>query len=386
VVSSDEGGNFYKVMILQNAPKDPVSGIRILIGLKSYYTRYNPGRKVYIKIAGLSITSKKGNYTLGYLHRNKLAEIPESLLNDFVIRSSVTEEIIPKTLRFTQFTGKELNLLVNCENVQFKYDELSKTFAGEPYDKFSAERIMIQCGDQNTAVLSTSTYAKFKSIPVPENKGTITAILTTDYYNKKYVLVLNHPEILNFTSPDRCDPDFLDCDGNTDGKNIFFFEDFEKIKKTSDLIGLGWNNINRYEGKEKWKKRTVNGNLVMRISAYNTGENPMEVWLITPPVDLTNTIDATLTFQTSASYDNGNILTAWISENFTGNLETTSWKQLKSDISTGPENDQNTEFTSSGKISLSCYTGKVYIAFRYLGGDPGKTTTYDLDNIRINVK
>ncbi len=386
VVSSDESGNFYKTMILQNAAENPESGIRILIDQKSYYTKYNFGRKLYVKVAGMSITAEKGNYTLGYPDKNELTNIPESLLDDFIIRSSVTQEIIPKKLSFSQFNKEHLNQLIQTENVQFKYNEIGKTFAGEVFDKYSAERVITQCSDQNFAVLSTSTYAKFKSVPLPEKKGELTAVLTMDYQNKKTVLVINDPQVINFKELNRCDPDFLDCDGNTDVKNILFYEDFESIKKTNDLLDLGWKNININDGKEKFKKRSVNGNTVMRVSAYGSGENPMEVWLITPEIDLQNTTDATLSFQTGASYDNGTILTTWITDDFTGNTETTSWKQINADISKGPSGNSSSPFTPSGKISLSCYSGKIRIGFRYLGGDPGKTTNYDLDNIKITVK
>ena len=386
VVSSDEAGNFYKTLIIQDAAENPTSGIRVLIDRKSYYTQYNFGRKLYIKVAGMSITAENGNYTLGYQDKNKITEIPETLLDDFIIRSSVTETIIPKKLSFSQFSEKHLNQLIRTENAQFRYDEIGKTFAGEAFDKYSAERLMIQCSDQDFAVLSTSTYAKFKSVPIPENKGCIDAILTMDYSNDKPVLVINDPQGLDFTSADRCDPDFLNCTGDTDGKNILFYEDFEKIKRTNDLLDLDWENINRYGGKEKFKKRSVNGNTVMRISAHGTGENPMEVWLITPETDLQNTTDATLGFQTGASYDNGKILTVWITDDFTGNIESTSWKQINATISEGPSGNSSAPFTSSGKISLNCYSGTIRIAFRYLGGDPGKTTNYDLDHIKITVK
>lgn len=386
VVSSDESGNFYKTLIVQDVPENPGSGIRILIDNKSYYNKYNLGRKLYIKAAGMSITSENGNYTLGYLNKNRIDNIPESLLDDFILRSTVTEEIIPKTLSFSQFTKENLNLLIKTENVQFQYSEIGKTFAGEAYDKYTAERLMTQCSDRDFAVLSTSTYAKFKSVPLPENKGNLVAVLTMDYSNKKNVLVVNNPQLLSFTDPDRCDPDFLNCGGNTDGKNILFYEDFETIKKTNDLLELGWENINRNDGKEKYKKRSVNGNTVMRISAFGTGENPLEAWLITPEIDLTNTNDAALSFQTCASYDNGRILTVWITNDYTGNIETTTWKQIKADISEGPSGNSSAPFTPSGRISLDCYSGKIRIGFRYLGGDPGKTTNYDLDHIRITVE
>ncbi|MEN8124734.1 MAG: DUF5689 domain-containing protein [Bacteroidota bacterium] len=386
VISSDESGNFYKLLILQDKHENPTSGIEILIDLKTYYTKYNFGRKVFIKIAGMSITNENGKYKMGLLDRNQVNEIPESLINDYIIRSSKTEEIIPKQLQFSDFSKENLNTYLQLKNVQFQYDEIGKTIAGEPYDKYSAERKLIQCDNQITTTLSTSTYAKFKSFLIPEKNGLLSAVFTMDFYSEKYVFVLNNLSTIDFTDEKRCDPYFLNCDGNTDSNQILFYENFENIKKTEDLNDLGWTNINANLGNVKFKKRTVNTNGVMRISAYNTQENPLEAWLITPKINLDNTLDAILTFQTNASYDNGTILTAWVSTDFKGDVKNASWQQLNVKISVGPTNTFTSEFTNSGKISLSCLTGDVYIAFKYLGGDPGITTTYDLDNVKIMVK
>ncbi len=386
VISSDESGNFYKLLIVQDKPENPTSGIEVLIDLKTYYTKFNIGRKVYIKMAGMSIINENGKYKIGFLDRNEVSEIPESLIDNFIIRSSISQEITPKQLQFSEFSKNNLNTYIQIQNIQFQYDEIGKTIAGEPYDKYSAERKLIQCDNQITTTLSTSTYAKFKSYIIPENKGFLNAVFTMDYYAEKYVLVLNDLLTFDFTEENRCDPDFLYCDGNTDGEHIIFYEDFENIKKTKDLDDLGWINSNVNLGNEKYNKRTVNTNSVMRISAYNTQENPLEAWLITPPINLDNTTDATLTFQTNASYDNGTILTTWISTDFNGDIKNASWQQLNVNVSVGPTNTFTTDFTNSGNISLSCLTGNVNIAFKYLGSDPGITTTYDIDNVKILVK
>ena len=386
VISSDESGNFYKLLILQDKSENPTSGIEILIDLKSYYTKFNFGRKVYIKIAGMSIINENGKYKMGFLNRNQLSEIPETLIDDYIIRSSISEEIIPKNLQFSEFSKELLNTYIQIKNIQFQYDEIGKTIAGEPYDKYSAERKLIQCNNQITTILSTSTYVKFKSFLIPENKGFLNAVFTMDYYVEKYVLVLNNLSTFDFTEEKRCDPNFLNCDGYTDGDQIIFYEDFENIKKTNDLENLGWINSNINLGNEKFKKRTVNTNGIMRISAYNTQENPLEVWLITPQINLDNVKDATLTFQTNASYDNGTILTAWISTDFNGDIKNANWQQLDVNISVGPTNTFITDFTNSGKISLSCLTGNINVAFKYLGGDPGISTTYDIDNVKVTVK
>ena len=384
VISSDESGNFYKSIIIQDDFENSTAGIELLIDMKDYYTKFNFGRKIYIKIAGLSIENINGKYRIGYLSKNSIEEIPESLINDFIIRSTEIINIQPIQVSIADFSEEIIGTYIELQNMQFKKNEIGNTFAGEQYDKFSSERVMIQCDNQLTTVLSTSTYSSFKSNLLSDKKGSIAGILTKDYYNEKFVLVINDPSTIEFINSDRCDPNFLVCNGDlSEGKNLIFFENFQEIKKTSDLEDLGWTNENTYLGNEKFNKRSSQGNVSMQISAYNTGENPLEAWLITPPINFDNTTNEVLSFDTKASYDNGTILTAWVSTDFKDNINEATWQQLDVKISVGPGNSYVNDYISSGEISLDCLEGNVFIAFKYLGGDPGISTTYDIDNIKI---
>ena len=120
----------------------------------------------------------------------------------------------------------------------------------------------------------------------------------------------------------------------------------------------------------------------MRISAYNTNESPLEAWLVTPEIQLTEAYDEILSFDILSSYDNGLLLSVYVTQNFTGDIGTTEWIPLDANIPLGPSSANSTVFKNS-KINLSCLTGSVWIGFRYLGSAPDKTTTYDLDNVRI---
>ncbi len=384
VISSDEGGNFYKKMIIQDKNENPTSGIEVLIDLRAYFTKFNFGRKIYIKMAGLSVTNDDGKYIIGYNVRNEIEVIPEYLIDDFIVRSGTTENIISKPITLTDFNNEDIGIYIQLKDVQFRNDEIGKTYAGETYDEFDGERVLVQCDSRISTILSTSTFSDFKSNLIPAQRGDIQAVLTKDYYSEKYILVLNNLSSVDFVDEDRCDPEFLNCAGETNNsQQIIFYEDFENINKTKDLEELGWTNINMNFGKEKYKKSSFDGNNNMRISAYNSEENPLEVWLVSPAINFDNSEDEILTFDTKASYDNGTILTAWVSTDFSENIEKATWQQLDVKISVGPSSTYGTDYISSGKISLSCLSGKVYIALRYLGGDPGIGTTYDIDNFKI---
>jgi len=384
VISSDEAGNFYKTLILQDNYENPSAGIEMSIDLKSYFTKYNFGRKVLIKMAGLSIANNEGKYIIGYLIKNKIEAIPEPLLNSYIIRTQETESIIPKKTSLTQLKNHSIGTYIQLENLQFRNDEVGKTFAGESFDEFNGDRILIQCENQINTILSTSTFSDFKSNLISDKKGTLSAVFTKDYYAKKHVLVLNDLTSFDFIEDERCDPSFLICDSNiTNGSKLIFYENFQEVKKTKDLEALGWTNINAYLGNEKFNKRTSQGNVSMQISAYNSGENPLEAWLITPVINLDNSSNEILTFDTKASYDNGTILTAWVSTDFNKNISDATWQQLNVKISVGPGNTYVNDYISSGEINLECLDGDVFIALKYLGGDPGVSTTYDVDNFKI---
>ncbi len=384
VISSDEAGNFYKTLIIQDNFENPTTGIEIMIDQKALFTKYHFGRKLFVKIAGLSIMNDEGKYKLGYLLKDKVGVIPSSMVDEFIIRSMETKEIIPKKIDIDEFSDSQIGTYIQIENIQFKKDEIGRTYAGEPFDEFNGERIIEQCSSQWNAILSTSTYSDFKSNLISDKTGMISAVLTKDFYGEEFVLLLNDPSGIELLNSERCDPEYLTCEGNLESdQNILFYEDFDMMKNAKDLEEMGWLNHNLNFGNGKFKKRSKNGNVYMQISAYNSEEDFMEVWLITPEINLDKSSDEVLTFKTRSSFETGTILTVWVSNNFDENIKDATWIQLDINISKGSKGSENTEFISSGKVSLDCLQGSVHIAFKYQGSDPNKTTTYDIDHVLV---
>ncbi|PKD21431.1 hypothetical protein APR41_00120 [Salegentibacter salinarum] len=62
---------------------------------------------------------------------------------------------------------------------------------------------------------------------------------------------------------------------------------------------------------------------------------------------------------------------------------TPNWTPLDAVIPTGPTNQCRKKFVKS-EIDSSCLKGDIHFAYRYLGAASDKSTTYDIDNIRIN--
>jgi hypothetical protein len=219
---------------------------------------------------------------------------------------------------------------------------------------------------------------------VPVEKINIEGVVTQDSYSGEIILMVNDLGDIRKIEGKRCDPEYFNCAESEEvGQKIIFYEDFDQLSSTRDLQPLGWFNLNINYGNGKFKKRSSNENVFLQISAYNSGESTMEVWLVSPPIDLNQSENEVLSFKTRATFDEGRILKVWISNDFNSDVKTTTWKQLEAKISRGSTDASNDSFESSGAISLDCFDGEVRIGFQYTGSDPGRTTTYDIDNILI---
>jgi hypothetical protein len=386
VVSSDEGGNFYKELVLQDKPENPVAGILLLVDDNSLFETYNFGRKIYVKLDGLALWSNNGVHQLGIQNRGDVVAIPPSRVDDHILRTMETAEIVPLQLEISAFKEDHENLFVQVNNVQFNRNLLREqhhyTFAGEITDEYDGERQLESCRTGASTMLSTSTFSGFKSLYLPKNSGSVKGILTRNFYDDYFVIAVNSPDDFNFDG-DRCDPEFLKCEGNNiTGGTLIFEENFTNVASLSALENKGWTNIN-INGDKAFEPGTFDGNRYIRVSAYNTEETSMEAWLVSPPIDLNEVSEAQLAFEIMSSYDNATILSVLITEEFTGNVLTTNWTPLDAVIPIGPTNQYGKRFVKS-EIDVSCLKGDIHFAFRYLGAAPDKSTTYDIDNIRIS--
>ena len=259
--------------------------------------------------------------------------------------------------------GDYQSVLVEIENIQFVTDDVNKSLSGS--------KTITDCASKYSVY--TRSNASFSASKTPEGSGSIVGI-ASNYYDEKQ-LILRNADNFNSMNKARCsEPEPL------------FYENFEGISNTGYDVWVNlnnWENINQSGGTEKWEAREYSDNKYAQISAYNTGETTMTVWLITPEIDLDGSSDEILTFQTKDAYNNGDGLEILISSNFTGNPSSATWTALDADLANGTSTGYASSFTDSGEIDLNSYSGKIRIAFKYSGGDPSLTTTYQVDEIKI---
>lgn len=392
VVSSDEGGNFYKRLVVQDPSGAEVRGIAVLIDLRSYFAKYPVGLKLYLKVNGLSLFGENGSFVLGFRNQDRMEPIPENLLDQFLIRSGVQGNLETGLRQASDLGEKDINTRVRLKGVQFEKEDVGKTFAAEPFDTYNALRPLKTCNDHSPLFLSTSIYSDFKYELLPDSTFGVVGILSREYEDQ-LSLIINYPDDLYLVDKPRCDDEFLECESgfSTDNrqalndmdKNVLFYEDFEGIQSTSEISEIGWSNVNVNFGNGKFVKRSSNDNTFIRVSAYGTYESTMEVWLVSPEIDLDKTRQEILTFDSRATFNEGRLLSVWISTDYENDLKKANWYRLYAKVSEGSSHSSNEKFTSSGEISLDCIEGSIRIAFRYLGGDPGPSTNYDLDNFLI---
>ena len=87
VVSNDEAGNFYKVLVLQDAPENPTAAIQLDIDVTALYSKYKPGRKVYVKLNGLGMTNLNGVLHIGSIEGNSVGRISATNYEDYIIQN-----------------------------------------------------------------------------------------------------------------------------------------------------------------------------------------------------------------------------------------------------------------------------------------------------------
>jgi hypothetical protein len=397
VVSSDEGGNFFEEIVIQDSPSNPTAGIVVQVDVNPLFTLYEFGRKVYIKVNGLTITESNGVVQLGIRDGNDIEKIPSPLRNEFIIRDTEIATIEPLEVNISDFTEEFENLFIRLNDVQFIREEAladpAITLAAEPLDQFDGERTLESCADNARVVLSTSTFSDFKGLPIPQTRGSIDGILTRDFFDNFFTLVINSPSDINFDNDVRCDPTVLDCGlASAEGTNVLFEDDFETQSAFSPVSGNGWTNYIQ-EGTESWEAYTSGGTnasqgVSVRMSAFGTDDESNIAWLITPPIDLDGNTGVTFTFETSNSFSDGSTLDLLFSTDWDGTtagIATATWGIVPSaNIVSDTEFFGN--WVSSGIVDLSCGEGSnVYFAFRYTGSDTDNDLngTYELDNIRF---
>lgn len=381
VISSDEAGNIYKQLYIQDAAQNPSAGVVIATNATDLYTKYNPGQKIYFRVDGLYIGEYMSLPTIGIIDGDEVGRMHAQDFEERIYRSLERSDIVPAVISLTEVTDEsKLATLVKFEEVQFHEDFIGDYY-GNPDNTQSVNRTVEDC-DGRTVILRNSGYANFKNNHLPEGNGTLTALMSA--FNSTPQLYIRDTDDVQMNG-ERCDSGGGDPIPG-DALELPFSENFEEqTAGVGEIITIpGWTNVNVNGGERLWEVREFSWNQYAQTSAFNSDEDPYEVWLVTPGLILPSGSSPILTFETKDGFYNGNALTVKIAIDFDEDVTAATWTDLEAVISEGNSGGYGDNFISSGDVDLSDYAGEVvYIAYRYLGATNGVTTTYQIDNIAV---
>ncbi len=205
VVSSDESGNMYKTISIQDKPENPTAAIKIAVDATNLYTKFNVGRKIFVNLKGLGIGYSFGSLQIGKISQNELTRISSFEIDTYIKRSCEVAEIIPKKVQISDLNPSMLEMLIELENVQFKQNEIENTY-GNPNNTATVSRTLEQFDNSCKLIqeikVRNSGFSSFKNEQLPTGKGSVVAIFS-NYYDD-YQLYLRNTNDVTFTV-NRCD-------------------------------------------------------------------------------------------------------------------------------------------------------------------------------------
>lgn len=385
VVADDKSGNLYKQLFIE----DSTGGLQILLDANSLYGTYPVGRKIFIKCKDLCISDYNNTMQLGVKALvggvPSLEGIPANLISKFVVGGSINNPVLPTVVTFTQLNSvyppsnqpwqhPYIGRLIQLEDYAFTNPNTS--YSDTSAYKSTLNRDIKNCSG-NLLTVRNSAYATFAAQPLPQGRGSIAAIYSVFGSTKQ--LLLRNTDDVKFNGSYSCPLP----------PGTVFFQDFETIGANNGTLTLGgWKNIGETGG--LLYQNAVFGPIkCAKISAFGSGSSTVSSWLITPSMSLTGTTAPKLTFLQAAGFATGaTVLQVLVSTNYNGSNtpSTSTWTSIYSNTATTPTTGFGT-LASIGNLNLSAYIGQtIYIAFKYDGGDPTKTTTYEIDDIKVTAQ
>jgi hypothetical protein len=395
VTSSDEGGNFYKSISFVSV--DGLVGFSMPIDAYNMYTKFEPGRKVFVNMKDRYFVTENSSTVIGSLYNNQTPADPSddevgrisSVEYESIITRSCTkenEDNIVKHLTITQAKNNaNLNMLIEFDAVQFTDASLGKTYFDESVNNLGGatnHEITDEFG--NKIIVRVSEYATFAAGNVPSESGKIRGVLTK--YGSDFQFMVRTLHDINLTDTRMVIDFYPPLVGGSLAYNSTLNEPFTSYTTTNQQNFPAYIN-DAAIGSRYWQVKTFSGNKYIQMSSFGgTPEANRSLFIV--PVDMTGANN--LQFKTKTGFNNGATLKVYYTTNYVpGNqITTATLVDITSNftISNGPSSGYPTNFTNSGVYNIPVgITGNGFFVFEYVGnGSGGPTTTMQIDDIVIN--
>ena len=189
VSSSDETGNIYKYIYIQDAPENPTQGFTISVNSLSNYANYPQGSKIYIEVKDLAVGAYGGVTQLGAMVNGAFDRIPEKMVTEHIKRScDPLQQIVPKVMKLSEMISandKYLGCLIQVDNAEFDSKVLCSTFAPP---STTVDRAINDPSTSTSRVVRNSGYASFATKTLPAGKGKFVGIYSK--FNTTYQMYI----------------------------------------------------------------------------------------------------------------------------------------------------------------------------------------------------
>lgn len=183
VISSDEFGEFYKTLVVQDFSQSKTDGLRFNLGRSDLYLDFQIGDKIRIKLDGLGIYRNYGSLEIGLYQEGELREIPEDLWRNhfqkLCLNTPLISELNPEVFR--------TNTLVSLDNIVL---DTSKSIGFDSNQNREHPLLrMLDCTfPQAILNMEINAYNDFKNKKFPFQWTRVTGVITEKYGLKNLVL------------------------------------------------------------------------------------------------------------------------------------------------------------------------------------------------------
>ncbi len=159
--------------------------------------------------------------------------------------------------------------------------------------------------------------------------------------------------------------------------------DFKGYSNFVLLQNDGWTNYRAIGTDKNWYYDTSVdfGTAYAEVSASNGNSESYELWMLSPALNLDAVEFKTISFNSSQGFSNGATLNLYIMDS-ANPTEAKLKDKLTYTVAKAFVGGYDPNYTYSGVIDLSAYSGDVYIGFQYVA-EAGQTSTFKVDDFHF---